>query len=170
MVCFAAAAVLCSADCFLHPVYDVLVRMQLVWFPCDPGLCHVQTGLIHVHGFDKPPASVCVSHVCIYVPCKQFVGIQTEAKRLWKLNEALSLGVLSPLATLYAPMAPPSGAGGLPHLHWHQDRAFHTSALCSAALDSITLPYRLHSPCPTSPLGMATGLRYFNLSRISAHE
>lgn len=82
---------------------------------------------------------------------------ETEAKRLWKLNEALSLGVLSPLATLYGPMAPPSGARGLPHLHWQQDRAFHTSALCGAALDSITLPYRLHSPCPTSPLGMATG-------------
>ena len=118
------------------------------------GCVMYKQNLIHVHGLDKFPASVCMSHVCIHI-----VRIQTEAKRLWKLNEALSLGVLSPLATLYAPMAPPSGAQGLPHLHWHQDRAFHTSALCSAALDSITLPYRLHSPCPTSPLGMATGLQ-----------
>ena len=83
--------------------------------------------------------------------------MQTEAKRLWKLNEALSLGVLSPAAALYAPLAPPSGSRGLPHLHWQPDRAFHTSALCGAALDGITLPYRLHSPSPTSPLGMATG-------------
>lgn len=115
--------------------------------------CYVQTDLTHAHD-SMNYASLCVSHVCIHIVC-----IQTEAKRLWKLNEALSLGVLSPLATLYAPMAPPSGAQGLPHLHWHQDRAFHTSALCGAALDSITLPYRLHSPCPTSPLGMATGLQ-----------
>lgn len=83
--------------------------------------------------------------------------MQIEAKRLWKLNEALSLGILSPLASLYAPVAPPSGPRALPHLQWQPDRVFHSSALCASALDSITLPYRLHSPSPTSPLGSAIG-------------
>ena len=83
--------------------------------------------------------------------------MQTEAKRLWKLNEALSLGILSPLASLYTPVAPPSTAPALKNLHWQPDRVFHTSALCAATLDSITLPYRLQSPSPTSPLGPATG-------------
>ncbi|KAL3159412.1 hypothetical protein ABBQ38_009842 [Trebouxia sp. C0009 RCD-2024] len=82
---------------------------------------------------------------------------QTDAKRLWKLNEALSLALLSPVASLYAPVAPPSGPRALPHLAWRPDRAFHTGALCASALDSVTLPYRLHRPCPTSPLGAATG-------------
>lgn len=85
------------------------------------------------------------------------ICLQIEAKRLWKLNEALSLGILSPVASLYTPLAPPSGARGLPHLHWQPDRAFHTGALCAAALDSVTLPYRLHRPAPTCPLGAATG-------------
>ena len=85
------------------------------------------------------------------------ICLQIEAKRLWKLNEALSLGILSPVASLYTPLAPPSGARGLPHLHWQPDRAFHTGALCAAALDSVTLPYRLHRPAPTSPLGAASG-------------
>ena len=92
--------------------------------------------------------------------------MQTDAKRLWKLNEALSLGVLSPAAALYAPLAPPAGSRGLPHLHWQPDRAFHTSALCATALDGITLPYRLHSPSPTSPLGMATGAPLTNLMLV----
>lgn len=84
--------------------------------------------------------------------------MQTEAKRLWKLNEALSLALLSPTASLYVPVAPPSGPQALPHLAWRPDRAFHTGALCAAALDSMTLPYRLHRPSPTSPLGLATGI------------
>lgn len=84
--------------------------------------------------------------------------VQTEAKRLWKLNEALSLALLSPTASLYVPVAPPSGPQALPHLAWRPDRAFHTSALCAAALDSMTLPYRLHRPSPTSSLGLATGI------------
>lgn len=58
---------------------------------------------------------------------------------------------------MYAPVAPPSGPQGLPHLAWRPDRAFHTSALCASALDSITLPYRLHRASPSSPLGCATG-------------
>ena len=83
-------------------------------------------------------------------------GMQTEAKRLWKLNEALSLGLLSPLATMYAPLAPPPSRV-LPHLQWQPQRPFHTSALCASVLDSVTLPYRLHQQSPTSPLGAATG-------------
>ena len=83
--------------------------------------------------------------------------MQTEARRQWKLNEALSLALLSPMASLYAPVAPPSGPQSLPHLAWRPDRSFHTSALCASALDSITLPYRLHRPAPTSPLGCPTG-------------
>ncbi len=153
MVCAAAAAVLCCL--LLHPVHVFVCKTAVHMIPMWPWAASC---------IDRPYTCdqtqyllrlcVCESRVCIHIVC-----IQTEAKRLWKLNEALSLGVMSPLATLYAPMAPPSGARGLPHLHWHQDRAFHTSALCGAALDSITLPYRLHSPCPTSPLGMATGLQ-----------
>ena len=86
-------------------------------------------------------------------------GLQTDAKRLWKLNEALSLGILAPQATLYTTVAPPIQQ--LPHLRWQPDRAFHTSALCAAVLDSVTLPYRLHTPSPTSPLGPATGILLF---------
>lgn len=82
------------------------------------------------------------------------VTLQLEAKRLWKLNEALSLGILAPLGALYAPLAPPHT---LPHLQWQSQRPFHTSALCASVLDSITLPYRLYQQSPNSPLGTARG-------------
>ena len=83
--------------------------------------------------------------------------LQIEAKRLWKLNEALSLGILAPLGALYAPLAPPHTLRALPHLQWQPQRPFHTSALCASVLDSITLPYRLDQQSPNSPLGAARG-------------
>ena len=48
------------------------------------------------------------------------------------------------------PMAAPRDAASLPGLHWDPDQAFHTSALCAAALDSITHPFRT-APSPASP-------------------
>jgi hypothetical protein len=43
--------------------------MQLVWFPFDHRLRHVQTCLTRVHRFDKPPASVRVCVQCLHSHC-----------------------------------------------------------------------------------------------------
>lgn len=60
------------------------------------------------------------------------------------LNEGLSLSLLAPLCSTFTPLALPVQAPGvLPLLRWQQGSAFHASALCAAALDTATLPYRL---------------------------
>ena len=60
----------------------------------------------------------------------------------WQLNEALSLAFLSSEASLYTPVAPPAHASQLPGLHWDPGQQFHTSAICAAALDNATYPFR----------------------------
>lgn len=60
------------------------------------------------------------------------------------LNEGLSLSLLAPLCSTFVPLAPPAqAAGALPLLRWQQGSAYQASALCAAALDTATLPYRL---------------------------
>ncbi|KAK9865042.1 hypothetical protein WJX84_009266 [Apatococcus fuscideae] len=76
--------------------------------------------------------------------------LQGSAQTAWQLNEALSLAYLSSEASVMTPMAAPRDAASLPGLHWDPDQAFHTSALCAAALDSITHPFRT-APSPASP-------------------
>ncbi|KAL4458321.1 hypothetical protein ABPG75_013186 [Micractinium tetrahymenae] len=65
-------------------------------------------------------------------------------QRRRRLNEGLSLSLLAPLCSMFVPLAPPAPAPGvLPLLRWQPGNAFHASALCAAALDTATLPYRL---------------------------
>ncbi|KAK9811921.1 hypothetical protein WJX72_012443 [[Myrmecia] bisecta] len=82
---------------------------------------------------------------------------QTNGRRRWQLNLALSLALLSEVSSVYAPIAPPANPQSLPHLHWNPHSKFHASALCASILDTLTLPYRLASNPPRSPLGYPTG-------------
>lgn len=84
------------------------------------------------------------------------VHAQTRQRRLC---EGLSLATLSQQCDLFVPVAPPCGGGaaGLPLMHWQQGNWYHESALCAAAIDSATLPYRLsRHPGGSGPLGEKT--------------
>lgn len=63
--------------------------------------------------------------------------------RRQRLNEGLSLSLLTQQCSTYVPVAPPAAPGTLPLLRWQRGNAYHASALCAAALDTATLPYRL---------------------------
>lgn len=65
-----------------------------------------------------------------------------EARRQ-RLNEGLSLSLLSQQCTTYTVVAPPAAPSALPALRWQPGNAYHASGLCAAALDTATLPYRL---------------------------
>lgn len=69
------------------------------------------------------------------------------ATRRWQLACALSLAHLAPLCSLFLPLAPPPGPtmGPSSPLSWRPGNRFHTSALCAAIADSISLPYRMTS-------------------------
>ena len=67
--------------------------------------------------------------------------------RLQRLSECLSLAEIAPAAALYSPMAAPRQ---LPHAEWPRNSAFHASALCSVAFDSVTLRTRLLRHLPGS--------------------
>lgn len=78
------------------------------------------------------------------------------------LNEGLSLSHLAPLCSTFVPLAPPLQAPGvLPLLRWQPGNAFHASALCAAALDTATLPYRLLASglSPAAATGEPAGTR-----------
>ena len=69
----------------------------------------------------------------------------------WQLNEALSLAFLASEVSLYTPLAPPANHSQLPGLQWDPERLFHTSAICAAALDNVTYPFRCtHTPSTPS--------------------
>lgn len=59
------------------------------------------------------------------------------------LNEGLSLTQLAPRCSTYSVLAPAAATAALPLLRWQPGNAYHASALCAAALDTATLPYRL---------------------------
>ena len=78
------------------------------------------------------------------------------ALRKWQLNEAFAYGKLPPLVSVYCPMAAPAPEAA-PHLHLHAADRFQSSALLAAALDTVTLPYRLRRGFVPPKLGAATG-------------
>lgn len=80
-------------------------------------------------------------------------GLELAALRRRRLGEALSLARLSQHASVATVVAPPATPTALPLLRWLPERPFHTSALCAAALDTATLPYRL-APGDGSPVGI----------------
>ena len=59
------------------------------------------------------------------------------------LNEGLSLAQLAQRCSTYTVVAPPAAPAALPLLRWQAGNAYHESALCAAALDTATMPYRL---------------------------
>eukprot|EP00873_Tetraselmis_striata_P018141 jgi/Tetstr1/438405/TSEL_026971.t1 len=68
----------------------------------------------------------------------------SRSDRCWPaLNRALSTAALSESVSLYIPLECPPPAVSAPLLHWDRHQAFHTSALCAAAMDTATLPFRL---------------------------
>jgi hypothetical protein len=69
-------------------------------------------------------------------------GNPAELRR-WRLNEGLSLALLAPLCSTYTVVAPPAAHAALPLLRWQPGNLYHASAICAAALDTATLPYRL---------------------------
>lgn len=75
-----------------------------------------------------------------------------------QLNRCLSLAALQEDVGLYVPVSsPPAGpAPGAP-LKWQHGNIFHASAVCAAALDTATLPYRLFSRPPAPQVPSAIG-------------
>jgi hypothetical protein len=69
-------------------------------------------------------------------------GNPAELRR-WRLNEGLSLALLAPMCSTYTVVAPPAAHAALPLLRWQPGNLYHASAICAAALDTATLPYRL---------------------------
>lgn len=60
-----------------------------------------------------------------------------------RLNQGLSLSQLAPRCSTFTVVSPPAAPAALPLLRWQPGSAYHASALCAAALDTATLPYRL---------------------------
>ena len=81
------------------------------------------------------------------------VPLQPAQQRQHALLEGLSLALLSQRADVYAVVAPPA-PHALPLLHWTPGSWYQDSALCAAALDCATLPYRLSGLASAgAPLG-----------------
>lgn len=76
-----------------------------------------------------------------------------DQRRHW-LNEALSHSLLTQHCSSYTALAPPAAHSVLPVLRWQDDNLFHASAICAAAFDTATLPYRLAGG---TAAGRATG-------------
>eukprot|EP00887_Chlorella_sp_A99_P006240 scaffold3.g6240.t1 len=70
-------------------------------------------------------------------------GLTPATARRRRIGEGLSAAWLSAHCDAYAVVAPPAEAAALPLLSWQAEQPYHTSALCAAALDTATLPYRL---------------------------
>ena len=78
------------------------------------------------------------------------------AIRKYQLNEAFAYGTLAPLVSVYCPVAPPP-PGAASHLQFDVYDPFQSSALLAAALDTVTMPYRLRKGFTPASLGAATG-------------
>ena len=64
-------------------------------------------------------------------------------RRLGALSQGTSLALLSQQCDAYCVTAPPADASALGALCWRRGDAFHTSAICAAAIEAATTPYRL---------------------------
>lgn len=78
------------------------------------------------------------------------------AIRKYQLNEAFAYGTIAPLVSLYCPLAPPSRAAA-PYLRFDAHNRFQSSAILAAALDTVTMPYRLRRGFKPVSFGAATG-------------
>ncbi|GBG84238.1 hypothetical protein CBR_g38209, partial [Chara braunii] len=80
-------------------------------------------------------------------------SISASQRSISEINNSLSYGVLSGLATCYVPMGRKefmpqgselgSGQGYFPHIVVNEAKPYHTSALYAAAIEACTLPWRL---------------------------
>ena len=66
-------------------------------------------------------------------------GLQGLEQRIQRLGQILSLADLSQKSQIYMPLTAPSK---LKYAVWPQDSLYHKTALCSAFLDTATLPFR----------------------------
>lgn len=78
------------------------------------------------------------------------------AIRKHQLNEAFAYGTIAPLVSLYCPLAPPSQAAA-PYLWYDAHDRFQSSAILAAALDTVTMPYRLRRGFTPVSYGAVTG-------------
>ena len=76
-----------------------------------------------------------------------------------QLNAALSLALLSPESSIFTPVAASADTAALPGIHWSPHRPFHASALCAAALDSVTFPLRIGATPTPSTTGTQAAAR-----------
>lgn len=70
-------------------------------------------------------------------------ALDPNALRRRRLGGALSYAWLTQQCSSYTLVAPPAEASALPLLAWRPGLLYHTSAICAAALDTATVPYRL---------------------------
>ena len=69
-------------------------------------------------------------------------GAEPAELRRQRLNQSMSAALLTQLADVFSVVAAPH-PGALPLLSWQPGNVFHESAICAAALDAATMPYRL---------------------------
>ena len=65
--------------------------------------------------------------------------LQGLEQRIQRLSQILSLADLSQKSQIYMPLSPPSK---LKYAVWPQNSLYHQTALCSAFVDTATLPFR----------------------------
>ncbi|EEC77882.1 hypothetical protein OsI_17172 [Oryza sativa Indica Group] len=75
------------------------------------------------------------------------------------LHDAVSFSKLSSFCNLMVPIGPPSLSRSYmsPYLYIQDEKPFHASAVCAAAIHSITAPFRLQRTGPSSDLAHSSG-------------
>uniref|UniRef100_A0A0E0I012 DML1/Misato tubulin domain-containing protein n=1 Tax=Oryza nivara TaxID=4536 RepID=A0A0E0I012_ORYNI len=75
------------------------------------------------------------------------------------LHDAVSFSKLSSFCSLMVPIGPPSLSRSYmsPYLYIQDEKPFHASAVCAAAIHSITAPFRLQRTGPSSDLAHSSG-------------
>ncbi|KAL5206520.1 hypothetical protein ABZP36_034729 [Zizania latifolia] len=75
------------------------------------------------------------------------------------LHDAVSFSKLSSFCNLMVPIGPPSLSRSYmsPFLHIQDEKPFHSSAICAAAIHSVTVPFRLQRMGPSSDLAHSSG-------------
>uniref|UniRef100_A0A0D3FG15 DML1/Misato tubulin domain-containing protein n=1 Tax=Oryza barthii TaxID=65489 RepID=A0A0D3FG15_9ORYZ len=75
------------------------------------------------------------------------------------LHDAVSFSKLSSFCNLMVPIGPPSLSRSYmsSYLYIQDEKPFHASAVCAAAIHSITVPFRLQQTGPSSDLAHSSG-------------
>jgi hypothetical protein len=119
---------------------------------CSSDLCATCASLL----LSVASAGLCmaISVCCLLIKELLCVAHPKAAARRRTLNEAFSYGLLSGEAGVCCALRAPEPTRAL---RWDGASAFQGSALCAAALDAATLPFRLVQPSPRGRLGAASG-------------